>query len=140
MKRRWDRVMDRDRDHVPDRNDLAVTLARVQAAKGQSNNGKAKLKSKRKPAAYAERFAIEKALQQRRYCNAFALWRACRDKRCRKQGACCGDAKACLERRLAGVPHDVQWRARKTILDATPANIGAPEREARQCMPCDLYE
>ena len=137
MKRRWDRVMDRDCDHVPDHNDLAVSLTRLQASpKGKSNNGKPKLK----PAEYAERFAIEKALQQRRYCNAFALWRTCRDKRCRRQGACCGDANACLKRGLAGVPYNVQWRVRETILEATPANIGAPERKARQCMPCDLYE
>jgi hypothetical protein len=137
MKRRWDRVMDRDCDHVPDRNDLAVSVARLQASpKGKSNNGKPKLK----PAEYAERLAIEKALQQRRYCNAFALWRTCRDKRCRRQGACCGDANACLKRSLAEVPHNVQWRVRETILDATPANIGAPERQARQCMPRDLHE
>ena len=134
MKRRWDRVMDRDCDHVPDHNDLAVSWRGCK--QGKSNNGKPKLK----PAEYAVRFAIEKALQQRRYCNAFALWRTCRDKKCRRQGACCGDANACLKRSLGGVPHDVQYRVRKTILDATPFNIGAPERKARQCMPCDLYE
>jgi hypothetical protein len=33
----------------------------------------------------------------------------------------------------------LQWRARQDILDATPRNIGAPERAARQCMPRDLY-
>ncbi len=137
MKRRVDRVMDRNCDHVVDRNDLAVSLARLQAApKGKPNNGKPKLS----PAEYAERFAIEKALQQRRYCNAFALWQTCRDKNCRRHGACCGDANACLKRSLGGVPHDVQYRVRQAILDATPFNIGAPERKARQCMPCDLYE
>jgi hypothetical protein len=36
------------------------------------------------------------------------------------------------------LPHPAQWQARKDILDATPANIGAPERAARQCMPYDL--
>jgi hypothetical protein len=36
------------------------------------------------------------------------------------------------------LPHSAQWQARKDILDATPANIGAPEHAARQCMPYDL--
>jgi len=49
------------------------------------------------------------------------------------------DAGACLKRALATVPHEVQWRARQEILAATPQNIGAPERAARQCMPSDLY-
>jgi hypothetical protein len=132
MKRRMNRVMDRDSDHVLARGDLTVSLAVLQAAP--------KAKSKHKPAEYAARFAIEKALQQRRYCNAFAPWRNCRNKNCRKQGACCGDANACLKRSLGGVPHNVQYRVRKVILDATPFNIGAPERKARQSMPRDLYE
>ncbi len=119
-------------DRALDRSDLAVSLAMLQAA--------SKSKPKLIPTEYAARFTIEKALQQRRYCNAFALWRTCRDKSCRRQGACCGDANACLRRALVGVPHDVQWRVRKAILDATPANIGGPERKARQCMPADLYE
>jgi hypothetical protein len=33
----------------------------------------------------------------------------------------------------------MQWQARQQILAATPQNIGAPERAARQCMPSDLY-
>jgi len=37
------------------------------------------------------------------------------------------------------LPHRAQWQARQDILDATPANIGAPERAARQCMPYDLF-
>jgi len=132
MKRRINRVMDRDSDHVLARDDLTVSLAVLQAAP--------KTKSKHKPAEYAARFAIEKALQQRRYCNAFALWRNCRSKNCRRRGACCGDANACLKRSLGGVPRNVQYRVRKAILDATPFNIGAPERKARQSMPRDLYE
>jgi hypothetical protein len=38
------------------------------------------------------------------------------------------------------VPRDLQVRARQKILAATPRNIGAPERAARQCMPRDFYE
>jgi hypothetical protein len=131
MKRRMNRLMDRDSDHVLARGDLTVSLAVLHAAP--------KAKPKHKPAEYAARFAIEKALQQRRYCNAFALWRTCRNKLCRRQGACCGDANACLKLGLARVPHDVQWRVRQAIINATPHNIGAPERKARQSMPGDLY-
>jgi hypothetical protein len=89
---------------------------------------------------YARRLAIEKALQQRRYCDAFALWRTCTRKACRRQRCCVGEAAGCLRRALDRVPHPEQWRARQDILKATPRNIGAPERAARQCMPRDLYE
>jgi hypothetical protein len=132
MKRRLDRVMDHDADHAVGRGDFAVALAVFQARP----KGKAKLR----PPDAAARFAIEKALQQRRFCNAFALWRTCRNKQCRREGACRGDANACLKQALPRTPHDVQWRVRQSILDATPRNIGAPERKARQSMPRDLYE
>ena len=89
---------------------------------------------------YARRFAVEKMAQQRRYCDAFALWLVCSRKACQRQGRCDGDANACLRRALDRVPHPQQWRARQDILDATPRNIGAPERAARQCMPRDFYE
>jgi hypothetical protein len=96
-------------------------------------------KPKLPPELYAQRFAAEKRLQQRRYCDAFELWRACVLKACRRNAACVGDAHRCLKRALdmAGpgpsktgvtalsrVPHDVQWQARQDILAATPANIG----------------
>ena len=102
---------------------------------------KAGLKPKPKLSAieYARRFALEKALQQRRYCDAFALWRSCARKGCRRQRRCGGDPSGCLRRALDRVPHPLQWRARQDILEATPRNIGAPERAARQCMPRDLY-
>jgi hypothetical protein len=99
-----------------------------------------KPKPKLKPVDYARRLAVEKALQQRRYCDAFALWRTCPRMACRRQQRCGGDAAGCLRRALERVPHPEQWRARQGILDATPRNIGAPERAARQCMPRDLYE
>ena len=122
--------MDRDSDHVPDRSDFTVALATLQAAP--------KSKPKLRPVDHAARFAIEKALQRGRYCNAFALWRTCWRKACRRARACCGDANACLKQALPRVPHKVQWRAREDVLAATPRNIGAPERKARQCMPADL--
>ena len=103
---------------------------------------KAGMKSKPKLSAveYVRRLAVEKALQQRRYCDAFALWRTCTRKACRRQRRCCGEAAGCLRRALDRVPHPEQWRARQNILKTTPRNIGAPERAARQCMPRDLYE
>jgi hypothetical protein len=102
---------------------------------------KAGLKPKPKLSAieYAQRLAVEKALQQRR-CDAFALWQTCPRTVCRRRRRCGGEAADCLRRALDGVPHPAQWRARQDILAATPRNIGAPERAARQCMPRDLYE
>jgi hypothetical protein len=97
-------------------------------------------KPKLTPAAYAARFAAETARQQRRYCDAFALWRGCRRRACRRHGLCRGDAKTCLKRALDAVPRQTQWQVRQDILAATPANLGAPERAARQCMPADLCE
>jgi hypothetical protein len=103
---------------------------------------KAGLKPKPKLSAieYARRLAVEKVLQQRRYCDAFALWRSCSRKACHRQRRCGGDAAGCLRRALDRVPHALQWRARQDIIEATPRNVGAPERAARQCMPRDLYE
>jgi hypothetical protein len=89
---------------------------------------------------YMPLYVAEKALQQRRYCDAFALWRTCPHKACRRQRCCGGEAAGCLRRALDRVPHPEQWRARQDILKTTPRNIGAPERAARQCMPRDLYE
>jgi hypothetical protein len=132
LKHRLNRPMNRDADRTVDRSNFAVALATLKAAP--------KPRPKMSAIDYAARFAIEKALQQKRYCNAFALWRTCRDKNCRRQGACRGDADACLKAALSRISHDVQWRARQAILDATPRNIGAPERQARQCMPRELYE
>jgi hypothetical protein len=88
---------------------------------------------------FTARYKAEKILQQRRYCAALVLWRSCTGKRCHRQRACMGEASACLKRGLAAVPQAAQWQARQQILAATPQNIGAPERAARQCMPSDLY-
>jgi hypothetical protein len=91
---------------------------------------------------YSARFEAEKALQQKRYCDAFALWRSCARKDCRRHRRCCGDTNACLAQAVAldRVPQRAAWRTRQDILAATPRNIGAPERAARQCMPIDFYE
>jgi hypothetical protein len=99
-----------------------------------------KRRAKLNPPAYARRLALEAELQAARYCEALALWRRCARKNCRRYRACSGDAHVCLKRALAGVPQPVQIRARQKILATTPPNIGAPEREARQRMPRDLFE
>jgi hypothetical protein len=133
MKRHVKRLLARDADHVLRRSDLAVGLAMLQALLTEK-----KPKPRLSPVEFAARFAIEKALQQRRYCNALALWRTCRRKHCRRRGICEGDPNACLQRGVATVPRHVQVRVRDDILAATPQNIGAPERMVRQCMPFDL--
>ena len=99
-----------------------------------------KRKAKLDPTAHARRLAVESELQARRYCDAFGLWRWCPKKWCRRHRRCGGDAQVCLKHGLARVPKPLQLEARRKILDATPHNIGAPEREARQRMPRDLYE
>ena len=88
---------------------------------------------------YKARFRDEKAKLQRVYCTLFKFWRTCRFKPCRNARACMGNANACLKRGAGGVSRTVQWDARQKLLAATPASIGAPERAARECMPCELY-
>lgn len=90
-------------------------------------------------AQFSARYKAEKIRQQRRYCDVFALWRRCANRRCRRQRTCVGDQGACLKRALVAVPHAAQWQVRQDFLAATPKNIGAPERAVRQCMPSDLY-
>jgi hypothetical protein len=99
-----------------------------------------KLKAKLDPIEYTRRLAVEKALQQRRYCDAFALWQTCSRIECRRQRRCGGEAAGCLRRALDRVPHPAQWRARQDILASTPRNLGALERAARRCMLRDLHE
>jgi hypothetical protein len=96
-----------------------------------------KPKAKLTPAQHARRRAFEKLLQRQRYCDAFALWRDCERRACRRAQRCSGDATRCLKRALA-LPPQLQLRTRDALFAGTPPNIGAPEREARQCMPYDL--
>jgi hypothetical protein len=91
------------------------------------------------PAEFARRFTLERILQERRLCDGLALWRACRRKDCRRHHRCGGDQRKCLNRALA-LPREIQMRVREKILEATPPNIGRPEREARVRMPRDFYE
>jgi hypothetical protein len=88
--------------------------------------------------AYRARHRAELTALRRHYCNVFAFWKDCRCKPCRKARGCAGSALLCLQRHIAAIPRDAQFAARQRLLDATPANIGAPERLARQCMPHGL--
>ena len=84
------------------------------------------------------RFKAEAALQQRRYCvpsNCGATARSSVAANCAPAAATPSLPQACDRR----VPREMQWQARQDILRATPRNIGAPERAARQCMPYDFY-
>jgi hypothetical protein len=87
---------------------------------------------------YEERYRVEKKILQRHYCTLFAFWKSCRCKPCRKARACVGDAAACLKRNEGWVSREKQFAARQEVLDATPGNMGAPERLARQAMPGGL--
>src|SRR5579862_2670596 len=89
-------------------------------------------------AQFVKRFNAEKAVQQRRYCQALALWRNCRVKRCRRDQTCRSDEPFCMVLACNRLPREAHVQARQDILDAMPANIGAPERAARQCMPYEL--
>ena len=110
------------------------------ALKGNKVVLQVRLPKRMTAAAYQARFAAEKASLRRYYCNVFEFWRACPYKPCRKARACSGDAAACLKRGEADVPRKVQWNARQKLLQSTPANIGAPERLARQFMPNGLCD
>ena len=90
---------------------------------------------------------IRAASRARKTVAATALLRGVRAveelrgvRQCRRQQSCRGDASVCLKRALDRMPHNVQRRARQDIIAAMPPNLGAPEREARLCMPADLYE
>jgi len=88
---------------------------------------------------YKARFGEERAKLRRHYCTLFKFWRSCRHKPCKNSRACLGDAYACLKRNERTVPRTTQWQARQEVLAATPADMGAPERAARECMPSELY-
>ena len=83
---------------------------------------------------FRTRFEAEKTNVQRHYCNLFGFWRSCRFKPCRRAHACKCDANACLKLSVAGVTRERQFEARRQLLEATPRNLGAPERAAREIM------
>lgn len=84
---------------------------------------------------FRTRFEAEKTRLARRYCTLFRFWGNCRVKLCRRERACAGDPMACLKTCIARVPRDSQFAARQLLLQATPRNLAAPERAARELMP-----
>ncbi len=111
----------------------AVFGAMLQA--GFKNN-----KPKLSAADFARRYGREAAAQQRRYCNAFALWRTCPKNRCRRARSCLGYVTDCLKRAFRIVPPRLHVQVRRELLHGVPRNIGAPERKARHNLPGDFYE
>jgi len=97
--------------------------------------------ARRKPteAEFARRYGREAAAQQRRYCDAFALWRGCRQARCRRARRCLGYVTACLKRAFGEVHPRKHGEVRNALLAGVPRNIAAAERKARQSLPEDFY-
>jgi hypothetical protein len=87
---------------------------------------------------YEMRYRAEVKALRRHYCSVFAFWTWCGNKPCRRARACAGDALACLKRHGLELSNTEQFNARQKVLVATPRNIGAPERAARQTMPWGL--
>ena len=87
---------------------------------------------------YETRYRAEVKALRRHYCSVFAFWTWCGHKPCRRARVCAGNALSCLQRNLMERSNEEQFLARKKVLEATPHNIGAPERAARQTMPGGL--
>lgn len=83
---------------------------------------------------FRARFDAEKARVQRHYCSLFKFWRTCRSKPCRRLRACMGDPSGCLARCVGALPRRALFDARQALVEATPRNCPAPEREARLFM------
>jgi hypothetical protein len=90
-------------------------------------------------AEFARRYGREAAAQQRRYCNAFALWRTCPKSRCRRTQSCLGYVTDCLKRAFGIVHPRRHGQVQRELLQNVPRNISAPERKARQNLPEDFY-
>jgi hypothetical protein len=120
----------KDEDRIND--NAAVFGAMLQA-------GFAKQKPKLSAAEFARRYGREAAAQQRRYCNAFELWRTCPKGRCRRARRCLGYVTDCLKRAFAAVHPRTHVQVQQQLLRGVPRNISAPERKARQSLPEDFY-
>jgi hypothetical protein len=111
---------------------IAVYGAMLQA-------GFEKKKPRLSTAEFARRYGREAAAQQRRYCNAFALWRTCPKSRCRRAQSCLGYVTDCLKRAFRIVHPRVHVQVMQKLLHGVPRNISAAERKARQNLPEDFY-
>ena len=88
---------------------------------------------------FAKAYGRAAVAQQRRYCDAFELWRSCPKKRCQRARRCLGYVTDCLKRAFAAVPPRLQVQVQQRLLRGVPRNISAPERKARQSLPEDFY-
>jgi hypothetical protein len=86
---------------------------------------------------FVARFEAEKTRLLKCYCERFELWRHCPVARCRRHRTCSNELPFCTAWALVKLPRQALWQARD-ILHATPTNIGAPERAARQLSLYDL--
>jgi hypothetical protein len=123
-------VKRKDEDRINE--NVAVYAAMLQAG----------FKSKRPKlleAEFARRYGRAAAAQQRRYCDAFALWQSCPKKRCRRARRCLGYVTDCLKRALRTVHPRTHVQVQQQLLRGVPRNIGAPERKARQNLPEEFY-
>jgi uncharacterized protein len=87
---------------------------------------------------FVARFEAEKIRQLQRYCERFELWRHCPVARCRRHRTCSNELPFCTAWAILKLPAQALRQAAQDILDATPPNIGAPERAARRLAPYDL--
>jgi hypothetical protein len=90
-------------------------------------------------AEFARRYGREAAAQQRRYCDAFALWRGCKTSRCRRARRCLGYVTDCLKRAFTASHPRSHVLVQQRLLRNVPRNISAAERKARQNLPEDFY-
>jgi hypothetical protein len=120
----------KDEDRINE--NLAVFSAMLQA-------GFRTQKPKLSPADFARRYGREAAAQQRRYCDAFELWRGCPKKGCRRARRCLGYVTDCLKRAFRTVHPQMHVKVKQQLLRNVPRNISAAERKARQSLPEDFY-
>ena len=87
---------------------------------------------------FVTRYEAEKTRLVKWYCERFELWRHCPVARCRRYRTCSNELPFCTAWALANLPPQALRQAAQDILDATPSNIGAPERAARRLTLHDL--
>jgi hypothetical protein len=81
---------------------------------------------------FTKRRSVEQGLQLadaahvavwRLYCDAFAFWRACRKKPCKRHRRCAGEPAACLMRGLPSVPDARREAAAREVIAGGPRRV-----------------
>lgn len=109
-------------------NDNAAVYAAMLRAGFTSN------RPKLSPADFAKAYGREAVAQQRRYCDAFALWRTCPKRRCGRARRCLGYVADCLKRAFRAVPPRLHVQVQQKLLAGVPRNIA--RRSARRGRVC----